>query len=804
MTFRISRRRLLGGAAAFTAIPYSAFAAAQAGTGLMQGRAGPAERAAALPLSAVRLLPSIYLDAIEANRGYLHRLEPDRLLHNFRIGAGLESKGERYGGWEGDTIAGHTLGHYLTALSLMYAQTGDPECRRRVNYIVDELVECQEAHDDGYVAGFTRRRPDGVIEDGKALFPELMRGDIRSLGFDLNGCWVPFYNWHKTFAGLFDAETWCGNRQARGVALGLAGYIDRVFAALDDDQVQQVLDCEHGGINESFAELHARTGDPRWLRLAERLRHRRILDPLSEGRDVLPWIHANTQIPKLIGLARLHELTGNAGDEAAARFFWETVVRDYTYVIGGNADREYFPAPRTVSRHITEQTCESCNSYNMLKLTRHLYGWRPEARLFDYYERAHLNHIMAHQDPATGMFAYMVPLMSGTHRNFSRPFDHFWCCVGSGIESHSKHGESIWWEGEGSGRGDMLIANLYIPSVADWERRGARVRMETAYPFGERVTMTLESLARAGTFALALRVPGWCEGASVAVNGIAQELALQDGYFVLRRRWRRGDIVTLDLPMRLRSEATVDDPTTIALLHGPVVLAADLGPTDRPFDGPAPALVSADILSGFTAVDTAQGRFQSQGIGRPGDLAFAPFFSQRDRRTAVYFRAFDAAGWEREQVALAVAEARRRAIAARSVDVIHLGEMQPERDAGLTADNSYPVTYRGRHGRDARNHGYFEFTARVRPGPLMLQATYWGEERTKRFDILIDGERIATQELDAERPGEFFEVDYPIPEALTRGKERVTIRFRPTTDRDRCGPVFGVRILAAETGSGAL
>lgn len=794
MAFSISRRGLLGGTAAFALCPAGAGAAVADGTtGTLPARAAP------LPLSAVRLLPSIHLDAIEANRAYLHRLEPDRLLHNFRVGAGLAPKGERYGGWEGDTIAGHMLGHYLTALSLMHAQTGDAECRRRVDYIVGELVECQAAHGDGYVAGFTRRRPDGAIEDGKALFPELMRGDIRSLGFDLNGCWVPFYNWHKTFAGLFDAETWCGNGEARAVALGLAGYIDRVFAALDDDQVQQVLDCEHGGINESFAELHARTGDPRWLRLAERLRHRRILDPLSEGRDVLPWIHANTQIPKLIGLARLHELTGDPGHAAAARFFWEIVVRDYSYVIGGNADREYFPAPRTVSRHITEQTCESCNSYNMLKLTRHLYGWRPEARLFDYYERAHLNHIMAHQDPATGMFAYMVPLMSGTHRSFSRPFDSFWCCVGSGIESHAKHGDSIWWDGE-SGRGDVLIANLYIPSVASWERRGARVRMETAYPFGERVTLTLEQLARPGAFALALRVPGWCAGARVAVNGAAREIAATEGYFVLRRRWRRGDTVTLDLPMRLRSEATVDDPSTIALLHGPVVLAADLGPTDRSFEGPAPALVAADLLSGFVPVDAAQGRFRTEGIGRPGDLAFAPFFAQRDRRTAVYFRAFDAAGWEREQAALAAAEARRRALAARSVDVIHLGEMQPERDAGLTADNSYPVTYRGRHGRDARNHGYFEFAARVRPGPLVLQATYWGEERAKLFDILIEGERIATQRLDGARPGEFFEVDYPIPEALTRDRERVTIRFRPATDRDRCGPVFGVRILAAEAG----
>ena len=787
MAFSLNRRELLAGVTAGALWPNATFA--QIAPRSTFASATP------LPLESIRLLPSIYRDAIDANLRYLHRLEPDRLLHNFRTGAGLTPKGERYGGWEGDTIAGHTLGHYLTALSLMHAQTGDAESRRRVDYIVGELAECQAAHGDGYVAGFTRRRPDGVIEDGKALFGELMRGEIRSQGFDLNGCWVPLYNWHKTFAGLFDAETHCGNAQARDVALGLAAYIDRVFAALSEAQVQQVLDCEHGGINESIAELHARTGDLRWLHLAERIRHRRILDPLTEGRDVLPWIHANTQIPKLIGLARLHELTGNPRHAAAARFFWETVVRDYSYVIGGNADREYFPAPRTVSRHITEQTCESCNSYNMLKLTRHLYAWRPEARLFDYFERTHINHILAHQDPASGMFAYMVPLMAGSHRTFSDPYDSFWCCVGSGMESHSKHGESVWWEGA-----DTLIANLYIPSTAYWARHRANLRMETAYPFGDRVTLTMERLGRLRAFEIALRVPGWCEGARVAVNGEAVAGAAVDGYLRLRRRWQAGDRVELDLPMRLRVEATPDDPSTIALLHGPVVLAADLGAASDPYvQGVSPSLVASDLLEGFRPVDPANGRFQTSGIGRPADFAFAPFFAQRQRRTAVYFRRFDEAGWRREQTLLAAAEAERRAIAARTVDAMHLGEMQPERDHGLISDNSYPVTYRGRHGRDARSYGYFACRMRVRPGPLVLRASYWGEERNKHFDILIDGTRIATQQLDGARPGEFFDVDYPIPPELTNGKDQVTVRFQPTTERDRCGPVFGIWMLSAES-----
>lgn len=745
------------------------------------------EGARALPLNHVRLLPSLFRDSVEANRRYLMMLEPDRLLHNYRKLAGLSPRGAIYGGWESDTIAGHMLGHYLSALSLMHAQTGDAACKARADYIIDELAEVQAAHGDGYVAGFTRKRGE-TIENGKLLFAEIMAGDIRSLGFDLNGCWVPLYNWHKLFAGLFDAERWCGNGKARGIALGLAGYIDRVFAQLDDAQVQQVLDCEHGGINESMAELHARTGDPRWLRLAERLRHKKVLDPLTMARDSLPWIHANTQIPKLIGLARLHELTGDPGHARAARFFWKTVTRDYSYVIGGNADREYFPAARTVSKHITEQTCESCNTYNMLKLTRHLYGWRAEAQLFDYYERAHLNHIMAHQDPETGMFAYMVPLMSGSHREFSTPFDDMWCCVGSGIESHSKHGESVWWEQSGG-----LTVNLYIPSEARWDARNARLRLETGYPFDETVTITLAELGRPARFPLSLRIPGWCDAAALSVNGAPVPLLQRDGYAKLFREWRVGDTITLTLPMALRIEATPDDPDTIALLHGPTVLAADLGPTDRPFEGMAPALVAHDVLAGFARI-AGDASYRSQGNIRPGDLGFAPFFAQRHRRTAVYFRRFTPAAWQAEEAALAAAAAEERDLAARSVDVMHLGEMQPERDHDLKAENSYAVTYRGRHGRDARNGGFFEWTAKVRPGPLVLQASYWGEERGKLFDILVDGTRIATQQLDGERPGAFFSVDYPIPEALTRGKPSVVIRVEPSNARSRAAPVFGMRI----------
>jgi DUF1680 family protein len=779
-----SRRSLLMGAAAgamcSTLPPWTV---AFANTASLPQKAQP------MPLADVRLLPSPFLDAVEANRKYLLQLEPDRLLHNFRKFAGLTPKGEAYGGWEADTIAGHSLGHYLSALALVHAQTGDTEARQRAIYIVSELAEVQAKQGDGYVAGFTRKRKDGVIVDGKEIFPEIMRGEIRSAGFDLNGCWVPLYNWHKLFAGLMDIDALCGgNARAIEVCVGLGGYIEKVFAALNDQQVQTVLDCEHGGINESFAELYSRVNDRRWLALSERIYHHRVLDPLTAQRDQLAQLHANTQIPKLIGLARLHELTGKPDQAAAPRFFWDTVTKNHSYVIGGNSDREYFSEPRTVAGHITEQTCEACNTYNMLKLTRHLFAWRPNGELFDFYERAHLNHILAHQDPTTGMFTYMTPLMSGTRREFSTPTDSFWCCVGSGMESHAKHGESIWWQGD-----DTLFVNLFIPSRLAWRKRAAEVELTTKYPYDGAISVKLSELRKPQQFAIAMRIPAWAkDGGTLNVNGKPVEATRESGYAVIRRRWRKGDVVMLSLPLELRFESAAGDDNVIALMRGPMVLAADLGPAEESFEAAAPALVGGDLLRDFKPIAVDRAIYQTSAIGRPTQLKFTPFYSNYHRRSAVYFRRFTDDQWANEERAFVAEQARQRELASRSVDVMHLGEMQPERDHNLTSEISYPVSYRGRKGRDARTGGYFAFRMKVRPGPLLLQASYWGDERQRKFHILVDGKRIATQALKPDKPV-FFDVDYEIPEELTRGKDSIEIRFEPEPG-NTAGPVFGCRV----------
>lgn len=791
MVLKSSRRQLLLGTGALALV--SQMPQALAARVRFDGKS----KARPLPLDAIRLRPSDYATAVEVNRTYLHRLNPDRLLHNFRKYAGLEPKAPIYGGWESDTISGHTLGHYMTAAVLTWQQTGDPEMRRRADYIVDELAEAQAARGSGYVGGLGRKRKDGTIADGEEIFREIMEGDIRSGGFDLNGSWAPFYTVHKLFAGLLDIDGAWGNRKALYVAAGLAAYFERIFAGLTPEQVQNVLACEYGGINESFAELYARTGNKRWLAMAELFYDKRVLDPLAAREDKLANFHSNTQVPKLIGLARIHELTGDPAKATAASFFWDRVVHHHSFVIGGNSDREYFFEPDTTARHITEVTCEHCNSYNMLKLTRQLWSWAPDGAMFDFYERAHLNHVMSAQDPATGGFTYMTPLLSGAERGYSSTDDDaFWCCVGSGMESHAKHGDSIFWEGDDG----TFYVNLYIPANAEWAARKASVVLDTNYPFEPVSTLQFTRL-RSGKFPIALRVPGWASGkAELTVNGEAVEPVFANGYAIVRRRWNKDDTLAIRLPLDLRLEATPGDDSVVSILRGPLVLAADLGPTDQKWESADPALVGADLLGGFVARQSGQGVYATSGVVRPADLDFVPFYRQYHRRSAVYFKHFTEGAWRQEEANYNAEQARLKDIAARSVDVMFLGEMQPERDHDLTSDLSWPVTYRGRQGRDVRSGGFMEFNMKVKPGPLILQATYWGDERGRNFDILVDGKLVATQRLEHDAPGKFFDVEYPIPDAATAGKASVRIRIVPH-ERSTAGPVFGMRLVTAKSAS---
>ena len=763
-----TRRAFLLSTAAFTALPST-------------GHAVPAlpDRAEAFPLEAVSLAPSIWRTAVESNVRYLKTLEPDRLLHNFHRSAGLPPKGEVYGGWESMGIAGHTLGHYLSACALAFAQTRDPALAGQVRYTVAELARIQAAHGDGYVGGTTVER-DGRTVDGKVVFEEIRQGRITSHGFDLNGGWVPIYTWHKVHAGLLDAHRYTGDAEALKVAVGLSDYLIGVLGGLSDAQLQQVLAAEHGGINETFAETYARTGQRRFLDMAERLYHRAVLAPLAEGRDELEGKHANTQIPKVIGLARLHELTGKPGYARTARFFWDRVTNHHSFVIGGNSTGEHFgPAGRLAGR-IDDKTCEACNSYNMLKLTRHLYGWQPRAAWFDAYERTHLNHIMAHQDPATGAFVYFMPLSAGSQRLYSTPTDSFWCCVGSGMESHAKHGDSIYWRS-----GETVLVNLFIPSRLTWTERRTTIDLSGDILKAEPVVLTVTP-EQPTTFTLAVRLPAWAERPSLTVNGAEHPMETADGYVRLRRRWRAGDRVELTLPHRLRVETVADDPRLAAFVKGPMVLAADLGPAGG--EAPAPvALVGAEPLA---ALDAASLTLAAQ----PAPVRMRPFFNQHGRRSTVYLPLFTPAEWRVQAQAWKAEQAARAGLAARTIDVLRLGEMQPERDHAFSTDIAEVASRLGRSGRWLMwtNDRHMAFDLAVDPAGTVLQVTYWGQDTGKNFDIGVDGVLLATETLAAPSQVGFRTIDYPLRPELVRGKARANVRF---TTRNSDLAVFEVRTL---------
>ncbi|MCX7799274.1 MAG: glycoside hydrolase family 127 protein [Fimbriimonadales bacterium] len=738
-------------------------------------------------LADVRLTGGPFLEAQKVHADYLKRLEPDRLLARFRERAGLKPKAQGYGGWEAMGVSGHSLGHYLSAISAMGRATGDPEFHRRVRAIVDELAECQKARGTGYVA---------AIPDEERLWNEIRRGEIRSQGFDLNGVWVPWYTLHKLFAGLLDAHRLAGSRKALQVARGLADWAIDVTRNLTDEQWQRMLACEHGGMNESLAELYARTKDVRYLQLARKFHHRAILDPLAAGRDILPGKHANTQFPKLLGLATLHNLTGEPSDRKAVEFFWQTVVRHHTYAIGGNSDHEYFGPPDRLADRLSTNSCETCNTYNMLKLTQRVFEWRPSAEAMDYAERALWNHMLASTNYEDGGVTYYVSLQPGTARSYNRPFSDFTCCVGTGMENHARYGWYLYGH-EGGGR---LYVHQFVPSTLRFRQAALSFRLDADLPRSGRVRLTVTE-GGPRRLEVLVRHPAWAKAPlRLLVNGREAAVSPQAGaYVAVAREWRAGDVLQFDLPLEPRIEPTPDNPNRFAVLYGPVVLAADLG------RGPAleriPVLVTggSPVSEWLRRQPGSQLSFRTVAVGRPEDLTLRPFYELVHERTIVYFDGFTEAQWVEREEAYRAEERRKAELAARTVDELRIGEMQPERDHGLTGENTSAGEAMGRKWRHATDGGWFEFALRVDPQiRCELLVTYWGADSGGReFDILVDGAKVATERLDGRFGRRFVDVAYPIPAELTQGKDLVRVRFAAHPGR-WAGGVFGVRLLRSQ------
>ena len=768
-------------------------------------------KASPFPLEDVRLLDGPFREAMLRDQAYLLELDPDRLLHNFRVNVGLPSTAKPLGGWEAPDVElrGHTVGHYLSALALMYASTGDGRFKARGDLMVAELAKVQQAAPSkGYHAGYLSAFPEELFDRVEAR----------------QRVWAPYYTIHKIMAGLLDMYQLAGNRQALDVLEKQAAWVKFRMDRLTHEQQQSMLMTEHGGMVEVLSNLYAATGNAEDLRVARLFDHAFILDPLARREDKLDGLHANTQIPKIIGAAREYEMTGDARYRDIATYFWDRVALHRSFANGGDSDDEsFFPVDR-FSEHLGASASETCNTYNMLKLTRHLFSWEPSAALMDFYERGLFNHILAQQDPATGGMFYYCPLLPGAFRTYSTPDASFWCCVGTGMENHGKYPDTIYFHSN-----DALYVNLFIASELNWREKGLLVRQDTRFPEQDssRLVFTAATPTR---LAVKVRFPSWAvSGMSLAVNGAAQPVAGKPGsYVTVDREWTTGDTLSIRMPMSLRIEALPDNPKVVAFLYGPTLLAGDLGregltptvrygpssPPVRRMTMPAVPGIVGDARTVLASVKPVSGsplafilpvripRIRSGRISktdiRPDRMTLVPFYRASDIRYTAYWNLYTEAEWRAREKTAAAAALRQRGMAARTIDLVDLGTPASEKAHDYQASHATQPDFDGRLGREAAGDGWFSYALKARPdAPLDLAMACRGSEGQRRtFDIFVDGQRIATETLPY-HPTELLDFEYPIPEALTRGKTRIVVKIQPR-GQAATAQVFEMRTLTRQ------
>nr|WP_144922185.1 glycoside hydrolase family 127 protein [Paenibacillus bovis] len=748
------------------------------------------------------LLDGLFKRSQEKGKEYLLYLDVDRLIAPCYEAVNLTPKQPRYGGWEAKQIAGHSVGHWLSAAATMYTVTNDEALRAKVEYAVNELAHVQSFDADGYVSGFPRD-----------CFDRVFTGTFEVQAFGLGGSWVPWYSIHKIYAGLIDVYTLMGNEKALDVVVKLANWAKRGTDNLSDEQFQRMLICEHGGMNEVMADLYNITKNKDYLELAIRFCHNEILDPLAEGIDQLEGRHANTQIPKVIGAAKIYDITGEEKYKQMAVFFWEQVTKKRSYIIGGNSAYEHFGQPN--QEKLGVQTAETCNTYNMLILTELLYNWEQKAEYMDYYERALYNHILASQDPDSGMKMYFIPTQPGHFKIYNSPDNSFWCCTGTGMENPARYNRNIYYHTE-----NTLFVNLYIASEWTSVDGDFSVKQVTYFPNSELVNLEIVH-ASSAVKSVKVRVPYWVAGAvTVTLNGENIAVEAVDGYITLSRTWNTGDSIAINFPMGLHTYEAKDDPNKVGILYGPVVLAGALGTKDFPetdilddhmkLDNHplinVPDLVADknDIASWITRVDEKALRFETAAVGQPGDVkvTLIPFYELHHQRYTIYWNILDE---ETYKNFVDEEQERVKKLQRITVDYVQPGEQQPEIEHDFQSENSYAgyLNIAQRSWRDSRDGGYFSYKMTVKPEQQMyLQVTYFDGDRAmffngkwyeRKFDILIDGKKLAEHKLDGKRTDRLYDVSYEIPADWIEGEDKIEVKF--TSEEGKvAGGIFGVRI----------
>lgn len=756
-------------------------------------------KAETFPVSDVRVISGPFKHAEDMDIRYLLGLDPDRLLAPYLKGAGLTPKAENYTNWENTGLDGHIGGHYLSALSYMYAATGNKEIKERLDYMISEMKRCQDSVGDGYLSG---------VPDGRKMWKEIEEGKINASGFGLNNRWVPLYNIHKTFSGLRDAYLQTGNSDAKEMLIKLTDWMMRLVANLSDEQMQDMLRSEHGGLNEVFADVADITKDKKYLKLAHKFSHQLVLQPLLNKEDKLTGMHANTQIPKVIGYKRIADLEGNKEWDGAAEFFWNTVVNNRSISIGGNSEREHFhPANDFSSMLTSEQGPETCNTYNMLRLTKLLYQTSLDSHYMDYYERALYNHILSTQDPVQGGFVYFTPMRSGHYRVYSQPQTSFWCCVGSGMENHAKYGEMIY-----AHKGNQLYVNLFISSTLNWDN--VNIEQKTDFPNEEGTNIIVTPKKGKKNFELLVRVPGWAKQGELTlmVNDKPQNATVNDGYVSIQRTWEKGDKVKLSLPMSLHAEVLPDNSSNYSLLYGPIVLASQLGKQNQDglfaddsrgghiAAGPRlplqdmPVIIGDkdDIVSHIKKVEGKPLTFTLSGVypKKYDGMTLEPFYRLYECRYMVYWPVWSQQELNAKQEQLAKEESERAAIDKITSDKVICGEQQPESDHFIQMDKSQTGNDDGKHWREAE--GWFSYKMKSNGKDVNKVRVLFNSFGKRSAKVLIDGTEIGTFTTSGTPSVSSCEFEIP---ASMKGKEEMVIKIEKNSGRVT-PHIYEVRLIA--------
>ncbi len=760
------------------------------------------------PLGDVILTDGPLKKARDLNIKTLLQYDCDRLLAPFRKEAGLTPKAKAYPNWDG--LDGHVGGHYLTAMAIN-AATGSQECRQRMEYMISELQECAEANKKNHPdwgKGFV-----GGMPGSERIWPAFKKGEFGPYF----GAWAPFYNLHKMYAGLRDAWLYCGNEQALRLFLGFCDWAIDLTSALSDEQMERMLGNEHGGMNEVLVDAYAITKERKYLDVARRFSHRRLLTPMSQRQDCLDNMHANTQVPKVVGFERIAELSGDETYHDASAFFWDIVTGERSLAFGGDSRREHFPSKDACMDFINDiDGPESCNTNNMLKLTENLHRRNPEARYADFYELATFNHILSTQHPEHGGYVYFTPARPRHYRNYSAPNEAMWCCVGTGMENHGKYGQFIYTK-----RANSLFVNLFVSSQLNWKEKGITLSQQTQFPYSESSRITVEK--GKGQFQLLVRYPGWVKPGefTVKVNGASIDIVTgPSSYVAIDRKWKKGDVVDIIFPMHNSIKYLPNVPQYIALMHGPIMLGMKTGTEDMahliaddsrfgqyasgkklPINE-APILIKNDISAIANDLKPVSGKplhfTLSTRMENPIHNEIMPFFEIHDSRYMMYWLALSETNYKQYLDGLAKAEEERQALEARTVDKVQPGEQQPETDHKMETDQSHTGNSNDVFYRDASNGHFFSYLMQTGGNTdLSLRLKYWGvgEWKTHEFDIFIDDTLIqSVNNTGKYRISEFKYEVYPIPESLLKGKTQVRVKF-VAKPRKQIGEIYEVRLI---------